>query len=46
MSELTHKPGIPMSEKEYAEIQAMFQRIADGSFADTVEEERIYKYDK
>lgn len=26
ISELTHKPGIPLTDKEYKEAQAMFDR--------------------
>ena len=36
MSELTHKSGIPLSDREYKEIQDMFKRMEDGTFDDKI----------
>ena len=36
MSELTHKPGIPIPEKEYKEDQEMWKRMEDRTYDDKV----------
>lgn len=36
MSELTHKPGLPLTDKEYREHIELFKRMEDGSFDDKV----------
>lgn len=36
MAELTHKPSIPTPDKEYKELQAMWQRMADRTYDDKI----------
>lgn len=39
MTEITHKPGIPMTDKEHKELQAMFKRMEDRTYGDKVRED-------
>lgn len=40
MSELTNRPGIPLTDKEQQEKDAMFQRMKDGTFDDKEREKK------